>query len=251
MIMNGDNLNPQAILGLTDWANLENADGLAFPDTPARLRDLTSGDFSAVGSSLDHLYSALLNDGVVYSATVPAFRYVAALLGDRSSRAALAPAWEAGKFPLRGKLLTWLADVAFDVSFGQERRIREWAGYSSTEPFPVFVDIRGVYPEAFPSVSSYFGDADSRVAEAALAAAVRFMESPELAAHRRELTPLVQNILAQSCSESHRSLAAEVLAAWGRGRVLLESRTDVIPPGEYGLGCDSRENQASVDEPPF
>ncbi|MFD7895406.1 hypothetical protein [Streptomyces sp. NPDC059743] len=251
MNMNGDNLNPYAIVNLTDWANLENADGLAFPDTPAKLRDLASGDLSAVTSSLNHLYNTLLNDGVVYSATVPAFRYVAALLGDRPSRAALAPPWEGGKFPLRGKLLTWLANVAFDVSVGQEQRIREWGKYSPTEPFPNFVDIRSIYPEAFPSVASYFDDSDSRVVEAALVVAVRFLESPALAMHRRRLTPLVENILARSSSEWHRSLASEALNAWGQGRVLIESYTDPLPSGEYGRVHNSQENRGSVDEPPF
>ncbi|MGW9205486.1 hypothetical protein ACWGR4_00670 [Embleya sp. NPDC055664] len=249
--MNGDNLNPYAIIDLTDWADLENADGVAFPDTPAKLRDLASGDFSAVVSSLDHLDNTLLNDGVVYSATVPAFRYVAALLGDRPSRAALAPPWEEGKFPLRGKLLKWLANVAFDVSVGQEQRIREWGKYSPTEPFPDFIGMRSVYPEAFPSVASYFDDSDSRVVEVALVAAVRFLESPALAMHRRGLTPLVENILAQSSSELRRRLASEALNAWGQGRILIESYTDQLPSGEYGKVHDSQENWESVDEPPF
>lgn len=69
MDMNGDKLNPGAIIDLTNWAELENADGSAFPVTPAKLHDLTSGDFLKVTSSLSHLYHALLNDGVVYSAT--------------------------------------------------------------------------------------------------------------------------------------------------------------------------------------
>ncbi|WP_265868566.1 hypothetical protein [Streptomyces sp. SKN60] len=249
--MNGDNLNPYAILNLTDWASLENADGSAFPDTPAKLRDLSSGDFPAVTSSLDHLYSALLNDGVVYSATVPAFRYVAALLGDQPSRAALTPPWEGGKFPLRGKLLTWLANVAFDVSIGQEQRIREWGKYSPTEPFPDFAGIRDIYPEAFPGVASYFDDSDSRVVEAALVAAVRFLESPALAIHRGRLTPLVENVLAQSSNELHRSLASEALNAWRQGRMLIESDIDPLPSGECGRVHDSQEDRGSFDEPPF
>ncbi|MEU6234430.1 hypothetical protein [Kitasatospora sp. NPDC047058] len=251
MNMNGDNLNPYAIIDLTDWANLENADGLAFPDTPARLCDLASGDFSAVTTSLNYLYSTLLNDGVVYSATVPAFRYVAALLGDWPSRAALAPPWEEGKFPLRGKLLTWLADVAFDVSVGQEQRIREWGKYSPTEPFSNFMDIRSIYPEAFPGISSYFNDPDLRVVEAALVVAVRFLESPALAMHRGRLTPLVENILAQSSSEWHRSLASEALNAWGRGFTLIESHSDLLSSGECRGVHESQKNRGSVDEPPF
>ncbi|MFH9327903.1 hypothetical protein ACH4KU_02820 [Streptomyces althioticus] len=249
MNMNGDALNPNAIVDLTDWVSLENADGLAFPHTPARLRDLTSGDFSAVTSSLDHLNSALLNDGVVYSATVPAFRYVAALLGDPPSRAALTPRWEGGKFPLRGKLLAWLANVAFDVRFGQEQRIREWGKYSPTEKFPNFTEIRNTYPEVFPSVASYFNDSDSRVVEVALVAAVRFMDSPALTVRRREFIPLVENILMRSSSESHKRLAVEALSAWRQGGVLIEQYADQLPSVECGGVHDAQGE--SVDEPPF
>ena len=247
MKVTDDNVNPLAILELTEWVNLENADGPAFPDTPARLRDLVSGDFSAVTSSLSHLYSALLNDGVVYSATAPAFRYVAALLGERPSPAALAPPWEVGKYPLRGKLLTWLANVAYDVSIGQEQRIREWGKYSPAEPFPDFIDIRNIYPEAFPSVASYFHDSDSRVAEVALVVAIRLSESPALAEHRSRLAPLVENILAQSSDEWSRKFAAEALNAWRQGRTPTEVYIDPLPSAEY----NSQEKRGSLDEPPF
>ncbi len=251
MSMNGDNLNPYTIVELTDWENLENSDGPAFPDTPAKLRDLASGDLLAVTSSFTHLYGPLLNDGVVYSATVPAFRYVAALLGDRPSRPALTPSWEEGKFPVRGRLLAWLADVAFDVSVDQERRIREWADYSPDEPFPDFLGIRSSYPEAFLVVSSYFGDPDPRVVEAALVAAVRFLENPELAAHCGEVAPLVESVLAQSSNRWHRKLASEALEAWGQGRVLIESHDDPGSFGGPGKNGNPREMKSSMDEPPF
>ncbi|MFD5774988.1 hypothetical protein [Streptomyces fungicidicus] len=251
MDMNGDKLNPCAIIDLTDWAELENADGSAFPVTPTKLHDLASGDFSKVASSVNHLYDALLNDGVVYSATAPAFRYVAALLGDRESRAALTPSWDGGRFPLRGKLLSWLADVAFDVSIEQEQRIREWGAYSPTEPFPDFLNIRSIYPEAFPGVASYFDDSDPRVVEAALVAAVRFLESPALAMHRRRLTSLLENVLAQSSSERHRSLSSEALASWEQGRMLMEPLTDPLPSDGRGKDHNSHGKRGSVDEPPF
>ncbi|MEU8741850.1 hypothetical protein [Streptomyces halstedii] len=249
--MNGDKLNPCAIIDLANWAELENADGSAFPVTPAKLHDLASDDFSKVSSSLNHLYNVLLNDGIVYSATAPAFRYVAALLGDRERRVVLTPSWDGEKFPLRGKLLSWLADVAFDVSIEREQCIREWGGYLSTEPFPDFLNIRSIYPEAFPSVASYFDDSDPRVVEAALVAAVRFLESPALAMHRRGLTPLMENVLAQSSSERHRSLASEALASWEQGRMLMEPPIDPFPSDGRGKDHHSHDKGGSVDEPPF
>ncbi|MHA6757704.1 hypothetical protein [Streptacidiphilus sp. PAMC 29251] len=166
--MTDSSFDPSAFLGPAEWIGLENADGPAFPDTPVRLRELASHDFSAVASSLKHLHNSLLNDGVVYSATVPAFKYVVALLGDRLSGTVSSPPWEAERFPLRGELLKWLASVALDVSIGQEQRIREWGNYSQADLFPNFINIRTIYPEAFPVIASYFDDPDSRVVEAAL-----------------------------------------------------------------------------------
>lgn len=247
----GDTMNPCAILDLAEWADLENAHGSAFPDTPARLRDLVSGDRSAVTSSLEHLDNALLNDGVVYSATAPAFRYVAALVGDRPSRAALAPPWEAGRFPLRGKLLAWLAYVAIHVSITQERIIREWANYPATTPFPHFIAIRNHYPEAFAGVASCFDDPDSRVVEAALIAAVRFSESPVLAAQRGKLAPLVEKVLAQSSDAGHRRFAHEALNAWRHGRTPSESYFDPTPSEEYVRVHPWEGDRGSFDEPPF
>ncbi|MFE7330783.1 hypothetical protein ACFU8W_38750 [Streptomyces sp. NPDC057565] len=249
--MNGDNLNPCEIVNFTDWDNFENVDGFTFSGTLAKLRDLTSGDFSAIASSLYYLNNTLLNDGVVYPATVPAFRYVAALLGDRPSRAALAPPWEGGKFPLRGKLLAWLANVAFYVSVGQEQRIREWGRFSPTEPFPDFIAIRSIYPEAFSGVACHLDDSDSRVVEEAVVVAVRFLESPALAMHRKRLTPLVENVLARSSNKWYRSLASQALDAWGQGRMLIESYADPLPSEECERVRDSQENWGSADEPPF
>ncbi|MFF7215102.1 hypothetical protein ACFZAU_31945 [Streptomyces sp. NPDC008238] len=246
--MTDGNLDPSAIVDLVGWADLENADGSAFPDTPAKLRDLMSGEIVAVTSSLDHLYSALLNDEVVYSATVPAFRYVAALLGGRSSRAALAPLWEVGKFPLRAKLLRWLADVAFCVNSGREQFVREWGNRAPDEPFYDFIGIRNMYPEAFSSVASYFDDPDSKVVGAAVVAGVRFLESPELAMHQERLTPLVENVLAKSLNVQHRRLASEALKAWGQGRILSESYGDPL----HSEGLRSAQGKwGSADEPPF
>lgn len=145
----------------------------------------------------------------------------------------------------------WLAYVAIHVSITQEQLVREWGQFSPTSLFPDFINIRNIYPEAFVRVSSCFGDPDSRVVEAALVAAVRFSESPALAARRGELAPLVENVLTQSSDAWHRSFASEALSAWRQGRTPDESYFDPSPSGEY-VGVDhSQEDRGSFDEPPF
>ncbi|WP_436532491.1 hypothetical protein [Actinoplanes sp. HUAS TT8] len=243
--------DPSVILQTVNWSVMDNADGSAFPETPAKLADLASGDPDAVQSALDHLDSTLLNDGVVYSATAPAVRYVAALLGDPRSRKSLAPAWEKGKYPLRSKLLTWLSNVAHDVSVESERRIRSWSGHAPTVPYPHFLEIRKLYPIIFPSVDAYLSDPDPTVREAALIAAVQLLESPDLASRRQGFVPLVRNFLETSSDKWLRRLAIEALTAWGENvdslpGVVDSGRVDDDPPSSvWG------SSQGPTDEPPF
>ncbi|WP_157441259.1 hypothetical protein [Actinoplanes awajinensis] len=242
---------PSTILQAVDWSGLENADGCAYPETPAKLADLVATDPGAVQGALDHLDNALLNDGVVYSATAPAVRYVAALLGDPRSRKLLAPDWEKGKYPLRGKLLTWLSNVAYDVSMQSERRIRSWAGYAPTVPFPRFLEIRKLYPLIFPSVDAYLKDPDPKVREAALIAAVQLLESSDLVSQRQLFVPLARNFLAASSDKWLRGIAIEALATWGENVDSLRSVVDSERVGDDLPNSDWDSSEGPVDDPPF
>jgi hypothetical protein len=208
--------DPSRILEDTDWSRLEHAYGSASPDTPAKLSGLVSGDPDSVKIALNHLNHSLLHQGTVYSATLPAVQYVAALLGDPRSRESLTPSWDEGKnYPLRERMLAWLASVADQVSEAKMQQIREWTDDPLLETFPLFHEIRGIYPTILPSAAIYFNDPHTKVREAALVAAVRLVESSELASHREALAPLVKSVLAVSSDERHRRLAIEALAAWG------------------------------------
>jgi hypothetical protein len=245
--------DPSVILADVDWSILENANGPAFPETPTKLAALVSGDPNAVKSALDHLGNALLNDGVVYSATAPAVWYVAALLGDPRSGKSLALyalGREEGKYPLRGKLLTWLANVAYDVSEEAERRIRIWAGYSPTEPFPCFLEIRQLYPRIFPIVDACLHDSDPRLRETALVVAVQLLESPELVSRREALVPAVRNMLAVSSDKWHRRVAIEALEAWGEDVGSLRAPLESATIDEESWTHDLQEERGSIDEPP-
>jgi hypothetical protein len=74
----------QAAAGV-DWARLFHAYGPAI-DTPAHLRALVGDDLAGQGVALDHLDSAVLHQGTVYSVTPVAVRVVAGLLHEPALR---------------------------------------------------------------------------------------------------------------------------------------------------------------------
>jgi hypothetical protein len=244
--------DPRRILEDTDWSRLEHANGSAFPETPAKLSGLVSSDPDAVRVALNHLDDDVVHQGTVYSATVPVVQYVAALLGDPRSRDLLTPSWDNGKnYPLRGRMLAWLEYVADEVSDTKMQQIREWTGDSSIETFLRYREIRAIYPTIFPSVDAYLNDPHRNVREAAIAAAVRLLGSPELASHREALAPLVRNVLAVSSEERHRRLAIEALEAWGEDVGSL--RGTVKPLAAYCYSWDDAAywGTGSIDERPF
>jgi hypothetical protein len=102
------------------------------------------------GATLNHLEDDLVHQGTVYSATVPAVRYVAALLGDPRNRELLTPSWDEGRnYPLRGRMLAWLEYVAYEVSDTKMWQIRDWTGDPSLATFPLYLEIRAIYPTIF------------------------------------------------------------------------------------------------------
>lgn len=68
-----------------DWSRLFHAYGAA-TDTPAYLRALIGGDLDGQLAAFDHLDSAVLHQGTVYSVTPVAVRVVAGLLHEPALR---------------------------------------------------------------------------------------------------------------------------------------------------------------------
>ncbi|MDE3723653.1 hypothetical protein PWG71_19865 [Nocardiopsis sp. N85] len=101
------------VLTATDWKRTFHAYGLG-TDVPGHLALLLSDDPRDHASALDHLYSAVIHQGSVYSATVPAARFVAGVL-DRPGLDTAAPdtdATDGGSSPsLRVRLLAFLRDA--------------------------------------------------------------------------------------------------------------------------------------------
>lgn len=92
-----------------DWQRLFHAYGVA-EDTPEYLQDLGSADSDDREAAIDHLYSAVLHQGTIYSATPAAVEVVLELLAQREAFAKL----ENGDQTV-ASLVSFLADVGDSV----------------------------------------------------------------------------------------------------------------------------------------
>lgn len=233
------------ILGDTDWSGLEHAYGPAYPETPIKLAGLASGDPDAVRIALNHLWDELIHQSTLYSATAPAALYVAALVSDPQCRESITPGWEAGKYPLRAKLLEWLADIAYEISDSKVEILRSW-GLSKAGALGLYPEVRQVRSALFPCVVACVDDPDVRIRESAVMAAISLTDCADLAPHREALAPMVRNVLAVSAEEGRRRLAINTLEAWGENVESLRSSVGPLPPDVWKY-----LPQGPFDEPPF
>lgn len=209
--------DPRKILEETDWAVHENYKGSAHPRTPMMLLGLTSGDLPTTEAGLSHITNELIEYPNVYSAAVPAAKYIAALLVNPPSPDSLKPSWDTGKRrPLRAKLLAWLSTLIDSVGDVREREFIDLAGYSPLEyPDSTFRKIREIRPQIFIGVAACLEDQDPVVREEALAAAALCVEAPELASYRQALGPSIREVLAVSPNPTYRRWAVKAIEAWG------------------------------------
>ncbi|MEE6257681.1 hypothetical protein [Plantactinospora sonchi] len=233
------------ILEDTDWSGLEHAYGPACPETPTTLAGLVSGEPDAVRIALNHLSDELIHQTTLFSATVPAALYVAALVSDPECRESVTPGWETGRYPLRAKLLDWLEAIAYEISDSKVEVYRSW-GFSEAEALLLYPGVRQIRPTLFPYVVNCLDDPDLRVRRAAVRAAVRLADCSDLASHRELLAPLVRDVLVVSAEEEHRRLAINTLEAWGEDVEPLRSSVTPIPPA-----VPERAPEGPFDEPPF
>ncbi|WP_404953648.1 hypothetical protein [Streptomyces sp. 147326] len=75
-------VDPGALLLRTDWNAVEHCCPDVAPETPVILRELLDDDPRVQGYAFRCLAEALIRGNVFYTATAPAARYVAAILGD-------------------------------------------------------------------------------------------------------------------------------------------------------------------------
>jgi hypothetical protein len=257
--------DPRVLLAETDWNTLgadwaERVEDYPFGPvsfTPVALAAFTSGHRDAVTRGLNHLGDCLLHQGTLYCETGTAALYIATLLADSGSQEVLVPAWEAGRRPLRAKLLDWLAAVAHTVSDAMEEQWKEWGG-GSWASSPKVREVRALRPALFQGVSACLPD--PAVREAALAAAVPLLDAPELVHHRAALIPVLRRELAASPEQGYRLVAIVGLQAWGQDTTALAAHAELI---EYEQREKEWEEKRSAqgraalhgprvdDEPPF
>jgi hypothetical protein len=216
--------DPRPLVEETDWSQLEHGGGPAAPETPTKLAGLVSGNVDAATIALDHLWNDVLHQGSLYSATPPAAIYVAAVLGDPSSRESLIASH-------RSMLLEWLAEVAYAVSGPRERQLEEWFGAAVMDRIPVFGEVRSIRSVLFRGVLPCISDSDPNVAEAALLAAIHLLDAPELASYRRVIVTKVGNLLAVSSRQGYRAAAISCLATWGEDVESLKGMTEPAARG--------------------
>jgi hypothetical protein len=204
---------PDALLRDTPWARLEHALGAA-GDTPAALDGLRAADSRVAARSLRHLEQTVHHQNSIYSATVPAALFVAAVLAETS--VGTTEVDRPGEPPrsLRAVLLDWLAEMADDVSDAAAEAMREH-GFAPMEARPAMLELRAWRPAMVKAIMPYATDPEPSVRHAAVIAAARLSDSPERVRSAVLVEPL-REVAASSLDERHRAGAAELLAAEGR-----------------------------------
>lgn len=212
---------PRAILERTDWSRLEHGGGQAGPETPAILAGLESGDPAAVRAAHSHLWDDLLHQGSLYSATPPSALYVAAVLECADCADFLSESHLIA-------LLEWLAEASYAVGEDRRKQLEDWYGPGVMDRDPLFGKMQSMRPTLFRGVIPWAFVESSGVAEAALVAALRLLESPELQQYRAILSPGIRRTLAVSSRESYKVEAVAALLAWGEEIDSIEGAAELL-----------------------
>ncbi|MFF3677672.1 hypothetical protein ACFYYS_27315 [Streptomyces sp. NPDC002120] len=205
-------VDPGALLLRTDWNTVEHCCPDVAPETPVILRELLDDDPRVQGYALRCLAEALTNGDVFYTATAPAARYVAAVLGDPRTLAQVTDrseyeVYDLGPqtpFPLRAGLMTWLGDSLVEAMAQRERP------YGDAEDLEAFL---GLAPEFHAAVHPFLATGSPVIREAALGVLLPLLRLPALAdrgpAHRDQ-------VLAAAFGDGpHRRRAVDTLSSWG------------------------------------
>ncbi|MGY5059325.1 hypothetical protein ACWDFR_35595 [Streptomyces sp. 900105755] len=214
--------DPWDLLAGTDWASLEHACGSA-AGTPALLAGLLADDAGTQTRALRHLDDPVHHQNTLYSATVPAAVYVAAILRDPRTDTTVDDR-DGRALPLRAALLNWVESVATEVSSEAEAHMARVE--LCLEDHPESVQVRALRPGLFQAVAAFLHAPDPAVQEAAIAAAVPLLDAPELVGQRALLIPLVRDVLLSSDNCSYRFIAGRGLKSWGEETGSLPGKQD-------------------------
>ncbi len=216
--------DPAALIEETDWESLEHAYGPAV-DTAVRLVELLDEDPEVRASALGQLDMSVLHQGSLYSATPAAALFVAAILGHPRTLAEHESAypWDDRRRPFRAALLEWLGHVAESAAYEGPGDGVEGGAQDVIE------SCRAISPAIYSAVVPYLDDPFPAVREAAVGAAVRLLQAPELAGHRPSAARLLNRSLAASDDRRERAAAVLTLGALGQDTAhLLADRDPAI-----------------------
>lgn len=165
---------PDEVLAQTSWHDLEHARGSA-GDLPAGLRRLLDDNILARTDAVATCLEVASHQSSTYTATTPVALYVAAILADpRASELEIIS--RDGKLPLlRVVLIDWLAAIAHDVS-DEVLAIGRRNGF---DEYPEQTTLRAARPVLFQAVMAFTRDTQPIVRQAAVAAALQILDTPE------------------------------------------------------------------------
>ncbi|ANZ40890.1 hypothetical protein BBK82_37810 [Lentzea guizhouensis] len=208
------------ILRDTGWDDLEHAYGPA-SDAPAQLSALLSEDEEACGDALGFLDAAMLHQGSVYSATLPAAEFVAAVLDDRRVGVPCESAlpWDGGERPLRAALLEWLGSFAESLTWDDEDDEED-------EDDDPWVAGRALLPGLFDRVAPFLDDTGPAVRQAATGAVAHLLQADELAGRRADVADRLLRA-AKDASPVERAGIALSLGGWGIPALLTDEHPGV------------------------
>ncbi|MGW7824333.1 hypothetical protein ACWGLF_40960 [Streptomyces puniciscabiei] len=235
----GRSVDPEELLLRTDWNSVEHCCPNVAPETPVILRELLDNHAGKQAAALRDLQQAVTHSNTFYSATAPAASFVAAILGDPRTLTEVTGQrpWEAAdfdeepRFLLRVGLLNWLGSTAWD------------ANEESPDRYDADIEaFRALRPTLYDAIQPFLTDEDLTIRDAALAAVLPLLASPELVHHAECLRDDVRALAADSAL--YRQRAIDTLASWGE---------DITPFQRYRhTPADARAHaEGFADDPPF
>ncbi|GAA1033003.1 hypothetical protein GCM10009557_33330 [Virgisporangium ochraceum] len=179
------------------------------PDMRASLDGLTADDPKSVAVGMSYLWNDFIEYPNVFKATVPAVRYVLALLDRKVGGDAMVRSPDGRLRPLRGHLLTWLSGVADAVGDVRVGEFVELVGFSPlTSPTSVWHAVRRLRPRMYAAAAAFLDDPHPGVRQEAITAAVVLVRVPELAVHRQHVAAAARGFL-DACTDPVRRQSAE------------------------------------------
>ncbi|MFJ3637376.1 hypothetical protein [Streptomyces sp. NPDC090112] len=205
-------VDPRDLLLRTDWNTVEHCCPDVAPETPVILLELLDEDPRVQGLALRTLTETLTRGDVFHTATAPAARYVAAVLGDPRTLAEVvdrAPQEEVDlgpqtPFELRVGLLAWLGDSTVEALRQRSRP------YGDAEDLEAFLDLA---PELYEAVRPLLDGGSPAAREAALGAVLPLLRLNALADRRAGLRDTV--LRAAFGDGPLRLRAVDTLHSWG------------------------------------